>query len=52
MQAASVSAPQESVQVTPGADLNQGWRYIRSIIAWPKPEQDTFFAPSIWRAKS
>ena len=26
--------------------------HILSIIAWPKPEQDTFFAPSIWRAKS
>ena len=26
--------------------------YMRSIIAWPKPEHDTFFAPSICRAKS
>ena len=26
--------------------------YIRSIIAWPKPEQDTCVAPSIRRAKS
>ena len=27
-------------------------RYIRSIIAWPKPEHDTCVAPSIRRAKS
>ena len=27
-------------------------RHIRSIIAWPNPEQDTCFAPSISRAKS
>ena len=26
--------------------------YMRSIIAWPKPEHDTCFAPCIWRAKS
>ena len=26
--------------------------YIRSIIAWPKPEHDTCFAPGIKRAKS
>src|SRR5437867_2347231 len=26
--------------------------HMRSIIAWPKPEQDTCFAPCIWRAKS
>src|SRR6185312_16155614 len=26
--------------------------YMRSIIAWPKPEVDTCFAPSIRRAKS
>src|SRR5882672_9452279 len=26
--------------------------YIRSIIAWPKAEQLTCFAPCIWRAKS
>jgi len=26
--------------------------YMRSIIAWPKPEHDTCFAPSISRAKS
>jgi len=26
--------------------------YIRSIIAWPKPEQETCFAPCISRAKS
>ena len=26
--------------------------YIRSIIAWPKPEHDTCVAPSIRRAKS
>ena len=29
-----------------------GRRYIRSIIAWPKPEHDTCVAPSISRAKS
>ena len=27
-------------------------RYILSIIAWPKPEQETCFAPCIKRAKS
>ena len=27
-------------------------RYIRSIIAWPKPDVGTCFAPCIWRAKS
>jgi hypothetical protein len=26
--------------------------YMRSIIAWPKPEQETSFASSIMRAKS
>ena len=26
--------------------------YIRSIMAWPKPEQDTCVAPGIRRAKS
>jgi hypothetical protein len=26
--------------------------YMRSIIAWPKPEHFTSFASFIWRAKS
>ena len=32
--------------------LLDGMRHILSIIAWPKPEQETCFAPCIKRAKS
>jgi len=34
------------------SDGEENPHHMRSIIAWPKPEQDTCFAPCIWRAKS
>ena len=43
-------ARDEAPTALPGAAPNA--RYMLSIITWPKPEHDTWVAPSIRRAKS
>jgi hypothetical protein len=47
-----LAIPRRSPRFAWGPSPGGSRRYILSIIAWPKPEQDTCFEPGIRRAKS
>jgi hypothetical protein len=47
-----LAIPRRSPRYARGPSPGGSRRYILSIIAWPKPEQDTCFEPGIRRAKS